>query len=204
MHDLDSLYELCLKVRKDPEKCSLGARIMELMDVLGLEECVQKNAEDDCFERCVKGCGGGELCMKACRTAVDGAVAKGLTKDILKGALEMVLESNLMISMPEAAAVLVSNLLEKRIDGDCAARTRLFNVMSIVVVDLRNLIGPDLILLLAPLISATYDCVGEEADGLLEEIKNVAGEKEVEGVSAALDSGEVAIRRVTIRFPPVR
>jgi hypothetical protein len=202
MHDLDKLYEQCLKMRGDPERCSFGVLVERLKEEL--EKCMEKNAADKCFEKCVKDCGGGEDCVRACHAAVDAAAARSMAKDVLRGAVEAVIDSGLMITMQEAAAALVSELLKKYADADCATKSALFHAFSTAIIDLHNVVGPDLILLLAPLISATYDCVGEEVDGLLEEVKAAAGEEVAAKISAALDSGEVAIKRVLIRFPPVR
>jgi hypothetical protein len=203
MHDLDKLYELCLKMRGDPERCRFGVLVERLVKE-GLERCVEKNASDKCLKKCVEDCGGREDCVKACGVAVDAAVARSIAKDVLRGAVEVVIDSGLMVSMPEAVAVLVSELLKQYVDADCAAKSALFRTLSIAIVDLHNAVGSDLILLLAPLISATYSCVGEWADGLLEEVKAAAGEEVAAKISAALDSGEVAIKRVLIRFLPVR
>jgi hypothetical protein len=204
MHDLDHLYELCLKMGGDPERCSFGVLVERLIEEVELTECVEKKAAVKCFERCLERCGGGEDCVKACHTAVDAAAARGIAREILRGAAQMVIDNNLRIAMPEAVAVIVSELLSKYTDADCAAKSVLFHTMNIAVVDLHNVVGSDLMLLLAPLISVVYDCVGEEADGLLEEVKAAAGEEVVAKISEALDSGTVAIKRVLIRFPPVR
>jgi len=202
MRDLDGLYELCLKAGGDRERCSFGVLVEKLKE--GLEKCVEKNAATKCFEKCVEGCGGGEDCVRACYVAVDAATARAVAKDVLRGAVEAVAESGLTVTMPEAAAALVSELLKKYADADCEARAVLFRAMSMVIVDLHNVVGPDLILMLAPLISVAYDCVGEAADSLLEEVRHAAGEEVAAKISAALDSGEVAVKRVLIRFQPVR
>jgi hypothetical protein len=203
MHE--DLYELCLKVRKDPERCSFGVRVERLVDELGLEKCVQEDSAVNCFEMCVERCGGGEDCVRACHAAVDAAAARGLVRHILKGAVEMVLESNLTVAVPEAVAAFVSKLLKSYADADCAAKSMLFHVMSLTVAELHNLVGSDLLLLLAPLISTTYGCVEEEeVDKLLEEVKLAAGELEAAKISDALDNGEVVIKRVRIIFPPAK
>jgi hypothetical protein len=89
----------------------------------------------------------------------------------------MVIDNNLRATIHEAVAVIVSELLSRYVDADCAAESALFYTTSITIVDLRNVVGSDLMLLLAPLISAVHDCVGEEADGLLEEVKAAAGDE---------------------------
>ena len=199
--DLDSSYEACLKLTGDPNKCF----VFQAAEPVELEECVQKSAAVICFVKCVKGCSGSrEECVRQCRKAVDAAVARNLAKDILRGAADMVIESGLVIKMPEAVAMLVSSLLNLYLGSDCATKISLFHVVGMAVVRLRDLVAPDLILLLAPLISAAHNCVGEEADDLLEEVKAVFGEQEVSKISAALDSGEVVVGRVIIRFPPVK
>ena len=202
MRGFDWLYRRCLEAAGDPEKCAVGVRVAELAEEA--EGCMQEEAAVSCFKKCMERCGGGEACAELCRAAVDVAAAKGVAKDVLKGAVEAVIESNLAISVPEAVALTVSNLLASYVGEDCAAKTSLFRVMSMVVVEMRNLVNPDLMLLLAPLISAVHDCVGEEADDFLEEVKAAVGEQEAARIAAALDSGEVAINRVAIRFPPVR
>jgi hypothetical protein len=140
----------------------------------------------------------------ACRAAADAAAARSIAKDVLRGAVEVVVDSGLMMTVPEAVAVLVSELLRKYAGADCAAKSALFHALSIADVNLHSVVESDLVLLLAPLISASHGCVGEEADGLLEEVKAAAGEEVAAKISAALDSGEVAIKRVLIRFPPAR
>jgi uncharacterized membrane protein YgdD (TMEM256/DUF423 family) len=204
MHDLDELYELCLKVRGDPATCSFGVLVERLIRGGGLKECVEKNVTIKCFERCVEKCGGGEECMRACHVAVDAAVARSIVRDILRGAVEMVIDHNLTVSMSEAVAILILELLKNYVDADCSTKTAVFHAVGIAIVELNNVVGSDLLLLLAPLISATHDCVGEGADEVLEEVRQVAGEETVAKISAALDSGEVAIKRVLIRFPPAR
>ena len=203
MHDLDELYGLCLKMRGDPERCGFGVLVERLIRE-GLEKCVEKNDAVKCIEKCVKDCGGGEGCVRACRAAVDAAAARSIAKDVLRGAVEVVVDSGLTMKMPEAVAVLVSELLRKYAGEDCATRSALFRTLGITIVNLHNVVESDLALLLAPLISAAQDCVGEEAEGLPEEVKAGAGEEVAAKISAALDSGEVAIKRVLIRFPPAR
>jgi hypothetical protein len=135
---------------------------------------------------------------------VDAAAARSIAKDVLRGAVEVVVDSGLTMKMPEAVAVLASELLRKYAGADCAAKSALFRTLGMAVVDLHSVVESDLALLLAPLISAAQDCVGEEAEGLPEEVKAGAGEEVAAKISAALDSGEVAIKRVLIRFPPAR
>jgi hypothetical protein len=198
----EDTYELCLR---HPERCAFGLLVAGLVEEAGLEECVRRSHVAVCLKRCLERCGGGEVCGKACRAAVDAAVAKDVAESVLKGAVEVVLESKLAVSMSEAAAALVSGLLRSYVNEDCAAKTMLFHVAGRAIVVLQRLIKPDLVVLLAPLISTVYGCVGEEeVDGLLEEVRAAVGEKAAEAVSAALDSGEAAVERVLIRFPPVR
>ncbi len=206
MHNLDGLYELCVRLGGDPERCSFGVFVDRLIEEAELEECVRRRSDDDCFKACVRRCGGGEEgCAGACRTAVDAALARNLTEDVLKKAVDIVVKSKFTIAMPEAVAGLISDLLKMHIDADCEVKAKLFRVVGIAVIDLRNAVWPDLMLLFAPLISTVYGCVGEgEVDSLLEGIRAAAGEEEAKKISAALDAGKVAVKRVIIEFPPVK
>lgn len=196
-------YELCLELTNDPEKCSVGVQITKLAE--GLEKCIKRGDPEKCFEKCVEECGGGEDCPHLCRVAVDAAVARGVVEEILKKAVEMVIESKFMISIPEAAALYVSNLLASYVNDDCVTKDFLFHTMGIAITELRNVVDPDLILLFAPLISTVHGYVEEdEIDSLLEEIKNAAGEQTAGMISEALDTGKAAIRRIKIYFAPVR
>jgi hypothetical protein len=83
VHDLDYLYELCLKMGGDPERCSFGVLVERLIEEVGLVKCVERGAAAKCFEKCLERCGSGEDCVKACHTAVDAA--RSITKDVLRG-----------------------------------------------------------------------------------------------------------------------
>jgi hypothetical protein len=181
--------------------CGFGFRVIQLVEALRLEECLDRHKPQKCLDRCLKNCRG-ENCRELCLNAMDAAAAKSIARRLVQDAAAVASETGLTV--PEAAAVGFGMMLDGS-GGDCTAKIVSMRVLGLVAIDLKNLLGvQDMLLLLAPAIAAAHECIGDRAFDLLDMVEPAIGREVVERIAAALEEGVVRIGRIELKFPPAK
>jgi hypothetical protein len=194
-------YEACIKAFNDPEMCVFGFRVVQLVEALRLEECLDRHKPQKCLDKCLKNCRG-ENCRELCLSAADVAAARGIARRLVRDAVAAASETGLTV--PEAAAAGFYMLLDEP-GGDCVAKVVSMRVLGLVAIELRNLLGTqDMLLLLAPAVATAYECIGDEAFDLLDMVAPAIGREMAERIAAALEEGVVEIGRIVLKFPPAK
>jgi len=192
-------YEECLKRFKDPEMCGFGSRVVRL--ALRLEKCLERRGPQKCFDACLRRCRG-EDCGELCANALNTAAAMGIARMLIRWAVDVAPKTGFTI--PETVAIGFYMLLDEP-GGDCVDKVNSMMVMSLVAVELKNLLGMrEMLLLMAPAIAKAYECIGDDALNILDMAAPAIGRKMAEKIAAALDEGVVKIRRIALTFPPAK
>jgi len=193
--------EMCIRGTGDPEGCALTHRVLEMVQQMDLVECVRGRGAKECFEECLQKCRG-EDCGGLCISAVDVAYGMSLALDMAR---DVQLAALMGVEPLDAAALSFAVRLEKVWEKECPDRAAAARILVAALVELRNLLRiRELLLLLAPLLSAEHGCTGEEVFEFLDSIVMAVGEEMVAKIAAALEEGAVVVGNVVIRFPPVR
>jgi hypothetical protein len=201
-------FEKCVEATKDLQYC------MSLLDVSrlvgDLVECVmEEQSVKTCYYACLRSCRG-ERCDAACLGALEAALGVAVARDLARKAA---LAALLMGLSPIDAAALAFNAEVKRVEEkDCPEREVASRVLAVAAVELYKYFkkvpglreqAQDVLLLMAPALSAAYRCVGEVFE-YLDFIKPFVDEEAVNRIAAALEEGAAVVGGVTIKFEPVK
>jgi hypothetical protein len=201
---LERTLERCIKELKDRKACEFMYRVFKMIEELRLEECVAKNDIDKCFDACMKSCKNGN-CDRLCEHAVDHAAVAVIARKMLLEAARIAARTR--AELLGLLAVEFASMLERFIRelGDCRQKERAVYLFSTIAVELAKLVGSrELVLLIAPVLALTRECIEGQIDGVLETVRIIAGEEYAARIAAALEEGAVKIGSAVIRFPSSR
>jgi hypothetical protein len=180
-------------------------RVLEMVRQMDLIKCVQKSHTEECFEKCMERCTGENcwlLCMGAVKTAIGLMLARNIIRDAKIGI-------RMGVEPLDALAISFAARLEPVWRKRCPDRVIEARILEVTLMELRRLVKNEklkkkLMLLLAPLLSAEYTCVGDEVFDFLDEARGTLGEKTVQRIVAALENGGLVIGKIILWFPPAK
>jgi hypothetical protein len=200
MADVEDRFRACVEGTGDVEGCLLTRDVLGLIEGMDLAECVRTGTAEECFVRCVEKCGEEctDLCLAAVSTAAGIAKARNLMEDIA-------LAASAGVGPLDAAAAAVVLELRKAVEVECPDRAAITKTLTIMLIELKNLLrSKEVLLLLAPLLAVEHTCVGDAVYEFLEAARQGIGEDLTKRIVAALEEGAVKVGNSIIRFPPVR
>ncbi len=193
------IFRTCVKGTGDVEGCLFTEEVLRFIEAMNLVECVGRKKKE-CFRECLNRCGA--ECLEMCVAAVDVAAAIAKARSLAE---DVKLAAALGVDPLDAAAVAFMLELRKAVEKDCPDRAIELRILFITLVELKNLLKKqELLLLLAPLLAAEYTCVGDEVFETLEAIRHGIREEMVKRIVAALEEGALKIGHTIIQFPPIR
>jgi hypothetical protein len=193
-------FRACVEGTGDVEGCLLTRDVLGLVENMRLVECVMTRTTKECLRECVERCG--EECIDLCLVAVDTAVGIAKARNLMS---DIELAASVGIDPLDVAAAAVALELWKAVQMDCPDRAVMTRTLVITVMELKNLLrNQEVLLLLAPLLAVEHTCMGDEVFEFLEAARRGIGEEMVKRIVAAMEEGGVKIGNSIIRFPPVR
>ena len=196
---MEELFRACIEGTKDVEGCLLTRDVLRLAESMNLVACVQTTTAKECFVKCVENCG--EECVDLCLAAVDVAVGIAKARNVME---DVALAALAGVDPLDAAAAALVLEMKRAMERGCPDRVAVARTLVITVVELKNLLRKqEVLLLLAPLLAVEHTCVGEEVFEYLEVIRPFIEEEMTKRIVAALEEGAVQIGRTIIQFPPV-
>jgi hypothetical protein len=136
--------------------------------------------------------------MVAVDTAIGIAKARNLMEDIK-------LAASAGIDPLDVAAAAVALELVKAIEVECPDRAVITRTLTIMLIELKNLLrSREVLLLLAPLLAVEHTCVGDAVYDFVESARQGIGEELTKRIVAAMEEGALKIGKTIIWFPPVR
>jgi hypothetical protein len=197
---VEDQFKVCVEGTGDVEGCLLTRDVLGLIEGMNLVECVTAKAAKECLRECVEKCG--EECIDLCLAAVDTAVGIAKARNLME---DVALAASAGVDPLDVATAAVVLELWKAVQMDCPDRAAMTKTLVITVVELKNLLrNQEVLLLLAPLLAVEHTCVGDEVFEFLEAARRGIGEEMTQRIVAALEEGAVKIGNSIIRFPPVR
>jgi hypothetical protein len=197
---MEDRFRACVEGTGDVEGCLLTRDVLGLIDGMDLAECVRKRTAEECFVECVEKCGVEcvDLCLVAVDTAIGIAKAWNLMEDIKFAA-------SAGIDPLDATAAAVALELRKAVEAECPDRAVITRTLTIMLIELKNLLrNQEVLLLLAPLLAVEHTCVGDSVYDFLEAARQGIGEELTKRIVAAMEEGALKIGKTIIQFPPVR
>jgi hypothetical protein len=147
------------------------------------------------------------MCLGALETALGVATARRVARRAAVAAA--LLGANLV----DAVAAVFNEEVGKAREMECPERGIAARALATAALELYMEFkaepglrqhAQDVLLLMAPALSAAYPCIGEEVFEYLELARPFVEEEAVKRVVAAMEEGGVLVGGVIIKFPPVK
>ncbi len=197
---MEDRFRACVQGTGDVEGCLLTRDVLGLIDGMDLAECVRERAAKECFAECVERCG--VECVDLCLVAVDTAVGIAKARNLME---DIALAASAGVDPLDVAAAAVVLELRKAVEAECPDRAVITRTLTIMLIELKNLLrSREVLLLLAPLLAVEHTCVGDDVFEFLEASRQGIGEEMTKRIVAAMEEGALKIGNTIIQFPPVR